>query len=89
VKVDRARIKELIEQKKRRLQLYYDREAEMLSQDGVKSYSIGSRNLSRYDTALKDIQDKIKALEDEIAQLEAALQGIKPRKAIGVLPRDW
>lgn len=87
--MNRAKIKEQIERKKKRLQLYYDREAEMLSQDGVKSYSIGSRNLTRYDTVLKDIQDKIKALEDEIEQLEAALQGIKPRRAVGVVPRDW
>ena len=51
--MNRAKIKEQIERKKKRLQLYYDREAEMLSQDGVKSYAIGSRNLTRYDTALK------------------------------------
>jgi len=87
--MNRARIEEELSQKKRRLQLYYDREAEMLSQNGVKSYAIGSRNLTRYDTALKDIQDKIKTLESEIAQLEAALKGIKPRKAVGVVPRDW
>lgn len=87
--MNRAKIKEQIERKKKRLQLYYDREAEMLSQDGVKSYAIGSRNLTRYDTALKDIQDKIKSLEREIEQLEATLAGIKPRKAVGVVPRDW
>lgn len=87
--MDRKRIEEELAQKKRRLQLYYDREAEMLSQDGVKSYAIGSRNLTRYDTALKDIQDKIKSLEREIEQLEATLAGIKPRKAVGVVPRDW
>jgi predicted DNA-binding transcriptional regulator YafY len=87
--MDRARLEEQLAQKKRRLQMYYDRETEVLSQEGVKSYGIGSRNLTRYDTALKDIQDKIKTLESEITQLENALKGIKPRRAVGVVPRDW
>jgi DNA anti-recombination protein RmuC len=87
--MNRARLEEQLTQKKRRLQLYYDRETEMLSQEGVKSYGIGSRNLTRYDTALKDIQDKIKTLESEITQLENALKGVKPRRAVGVVPRDW
>lgn len=87
--MNRARLEEQLVQKKRRLQLYYDRETEMLSQEGVKSYGIGSRNLTRYDTALKDIQEKIKTLESEITQLENALKGVKPRRAVGVVPRDW
>lgn len=87
--MNRARLEEQLAQKKRRLQLYYDRETEMLSQEGVKSYGIGSRNLTRYDTALKDIHEKIKTLESEITQLENALKGVKPRRAVGVVPRDW
>jgi len=31
----------------------------------------------------------IKQLEADIEALEAALNGEKPRKAVGVVPRDW
>ena len=41
-----------IETKRRRLELYYKREEEMLA-GGVQSYGIGSRNLARYSTDLK------------------------------------
>lgn len=67
-----------------RLELYYERERQMLT-DGVKSYGIGSRNLQRYDTALKDIQEKIDALEAQIRELDARA----PRKSVGIIPRDW
>ena len=67
-----------------RLKMYYDREKQMLT-DGVKSYGIGSRNLQRYDTALKDVQDKITELEAQLRELDARA----PRKAVGVVPRDW
>ncbi len=53
------------------------------------SYGIGSRNLARYNTDLSQIRDAIKQLEKEIANLEGALNGQKPRKAVGVVPRDW
>lgn len=71
-----------------RLDLYYKREAEMLS-GGVQSYGIGSRNLARYNTDLGAIRAAIKELEDEIAELEGLLGGQRPRKALGVVPRDW
>lgn len=87
------RSKENIEQelteKRARLTAYRNRENAMLSPDGVKSYGIGSRNLQRYDTALKDVQDMIAKLEREIAALTGLLEGRKPRKAVGVIPRDW
>lgn len=67
-----------------RLELYYERERQMLT-DGVKSYGIGSRNLQRYDTALKDIQEKIDCLEAQLRELDARA----PRKSVGVIPRDW
>lgn len=71
-----------------RLDLYLKREAEMLD-GGVQSYGIGSRNLARYNTDLSTIRAAIKELEGEIETLEGTLAGQKPRKAVGVVPRDW
>lgn len=53
----------------------------------VKSYAIGSRNLSRLD--LPELENTISKLEKEIDGLEAVLRGGKRRKAVGVVPRDW
>lgn len=53
----------------------------------VKSYTIGSRSLTRFD--LKELDDMIAKTEREIDSLEAQLAGGKPRKAVGVVPRDW
>jgi len=77
--------KTILETKKKRLQSYYDREALMLSPDGIKSYGIGTRNASRYETALKEIQDMIKTLETEISEIENPVV----RKAVRVIQRDW
>lgn len=86
--MDKARIKEKIEEKKARRSAYLDREAEMLT-GGVQSYGIGSRNLTRYQTDLNNIRAAIKELEKEIEQLENQLSGRASRRAIGVVPRDW
>lgn len=84
----RATIEAELTAKRNRLELYLKREAEMLD-GGVQSYGIGSRNLARYNTDLSQIRAAIKQLEDEIANLEGALNGQRPRKAVGVVPRDW
>ena len=84
----RATIEAELTAKRNRLELYLKREAEMLD-GGVQSYGIGSRNLARYNTDLSQIRDAIKQLEKEIANLEGAQNGQKPRKAVGVVPRDW
>ena len=84
----RATIEAELTAKRNRLELYLKREAEMLD-GGVQSYCIGSRNLARYNTDLSQIRDAIKQLEKEITNLEGALNGQKPRKAVGVVPRDW
>lgn len=86
---DRKTLQAELERKRARLESYYKREELMLSPDGIKSYGIGSRNASRYDTALSDVQKIIKTLENEITELEALLNGGSPRKAIGVVPRDF
>jgi hypothetical protein len=67
-----------------RLNLYYAREKEMLS-DGVQSYGLGTRSATRYQTDLSAIQSAIKELEKEIYSLKTS----SPRKAIGIVPRDW
>ena len=77
-----------IESKKKRLELYLKREAEMLD-GGVQSYGLGSRNVTRYNTDLAQIRASIKELEREIAILEGQQAGKTPRKAVGVVPRDW
>lgn len=54
---------------------------------GVKSYAIGSRNLTKFD--IPQLEQSISKLEKEVDQLEKVLCGGKPRKAAGVVPRDW
>ena len=53
----------------------------------VQSYSIGSRNLTKFD--LPKLKEEITSLEKEVDGLEALLAGGKRRKAVGVIPRDW
>lgn len=78
-----------LEQTRRRLERYLAREDDMLDKNGVQSYGIGSRNLQHYNTALKDVQDMIEKLRARIRELEAELAGSSPRRAVGVVPRDW
>jgi len=85
----KASIQAILDTKRARLAMYLEREALMLSEDGIRTYALGSRSVSRYDTDLKAIQAAIMQLGDEIAELEAALLGERPRKAVGVVPRDW
>ena len=82
-------VRKTIEEKRKRLKLYTDRETVMLSPDGVKSYGTGSRNVQRYDTALREVQDMIEKLEHEIMELEEVARGGGRRKAVGVVIRDW
>lgn len=84
----RTEIQTKLTQKRERLELYYKREKEMLD-GGVQSYGIGSRNLARYNTDLAQIRAAIDQLEKEIGELEGVLTGCKPRKAVGVVIRDW
>ena len=35
------------------------------------------------------VRKAIKELEDEIKELEAMITKQKPRRAVGVVPRDW
>lgn len=75
-----------LDTKKTRLALYYKQEEKMLT-DGVQSYGIGSRNLTRYNTDLAQVRTAIEKLEGEIKELEGLISGTKSRKAVGVIPR--
>ena len=75
-----------LETMKTRLALYYKQEEKMLT-DGVQSYGIGSRNLTRYNADLADIRAAIKELKDGIKELEGLISGSKSRKVVSVIPR--
>lgn len=78
-------IREKITKKKERLELYYKAEETILS--GAQSYSLGTRSLTRGNLA--DIRVMIEELEKEISELEVIAAGRRPRKAFGVVPRDY
>ena len=75
-----------LEIKQRRLDLYYKQEEKMLT-DGVQSYGLGSRSLTRYNADLADIRSAIEKLEEEIEELEGLVSGTKSRKVRSVIPR--
>ena len=54
---------------------------------GVKSYMIDDRQLTRLD--LPALRKEIEAAEAEVDELENLLSDQRPRRAFGVLPRDW
>lgn len=53
----------------------------------VQSYSIGSRNLTKFD--LHKLRVEIDHHQKEVDGLTAELNGQKRRRAVGVVPRDW
>jgi hypothetical protein len=54
---------------------------------GVKSYMIDDRQLTRFD--LPVLKAQIDALESEIDELENIINGTRPRRAFGIIPRDF
>ncbi len=58
-----------------------------LIEGGVKSYMIDDRQLTRFD--IPDLKNEIEECEAKIDELSAALEGRRPRKAFGIIPRDW
>jgi hypothetical protein len=54
---------------------------------GVKSYTIDDRSLTRFD--LDTLGAEIRDAERTVDELEAMVRGRKPRKSVGVVPRDW
>ena len=53
----------------------------------VQSYSIGSRNLTKFD--LTKLRAEIDHHQKEMDGLTAELNGRHRRRAVGVIPRDW
>lgn len=72
--------------KRKALDKLYDAYLKLLD-GGVKSYMIDDRQLTRFD--LPALSEEIQKMEDEIAALEAQLDGGGARKAFAVIPRDW
>lgn len=58
-----------------------------LVKGGAKSYRIHNRELTRFD--ISALTEEIRKMEEEVDALEAQLEGKRPRKAFGVLIRDW
>lgn len=54
---------------------------------GVQSYTIDSRSLTRFD--LPSLLREIQQAERKVDELTALLTGRRPRKAFGVVPRNW
>ena len=54
---------------------------------GVKSYSFPDRTLTKLD--VPDLLKQILEAEERVDELTAQLIGQKPRKAFGIVPRDW
>lgn len=58
-----------------------------LADGGVKTYTIDDRQVTKYD--LPAIRKEIEAGEKKLDELNAELSNARPRKAFGVVPRDW
>ena len=54
---------------------------------GVKSYTIDDRTLTKFDIA--SLKRAINDAETKVDEYEALLSGMSPRRAFGILPRDW
>nr|MBQ4453221.1 hypothetical protein [Clostridia bacterium] len=53
----------------------------------VKSYEIDDRKLTKFD--IPSLRKAIDEAEEKVDLYESLLAGTRPRKAFGVLPRDW
>jgi len=84
----RAQVQRKLDRINERLEYYYEKERMLLTDDGVQSYTIGSRTVSRYQYS-SNIKQQIEELETQRDELENLLAGIKPRKAVAIVPRDW
>lgn len=84
----KEQIKRKLDRINERIEYYYEKEKSILTNEGIQSYSIGSRSVTRYQYS-SNIKKQIEELEKERDKLENLLEGRKPRKAVAVVPRDW
>ena len=84
--MDRARIKKRLEYWESQYDKLTDAYAKLLD-GGVKSYKIDDREVNRFD--IPNLRKAIDTAEQKIEKYEAMLEGLKPRRAVGILPRDW
>ncbi len=84
--MDKATVQKRLTYWREQLGKLMDAYATLIS-GGVKSYQIDDRQLTRFDIPF--LRKAIDEAEEKVDQLEALLEGIKPRKAFGILPRDW
>lgn len=91
----RTYIMQVLETDKELLQEILKIQKALIKGDYVTAYTIGSRSLQRQGITLPQVRQIIKDLLDEIDDLEEELEAMdegrcrKPRRAVGVLPRDW
>ena len=52
----------------------------------VKSYTIDNRQLTRFD--IGTLKSEIAEAEEKVDELTVMLNGQRPRKAFGIIPRD-
>ena len=63
-------------------------EAKMaLVKGGVKSYTVDDRSLTRFD--IDKLSKEIDEAVNKRAEYAAIMNGKKPRRAVGVIPRDF
>lgn len=85
--MDRTELQERLTFRKTALKELRKAYIELSSSGGVKSYTIGDRQLSRHD--LGALKKEISELEREVDELQAAVDGTGPKRLFGVVYRDW
>ncbi|MCM1388075.1 MAG: hypothetical protein NC231_12165 [Bacillus sp. (in: Bacteria)] len=84
----KEQIKRKLDKINERLEHYYEKEKAILTNDGVQSYTIGGKSVTRYQYSA-NISSQIEKLEAQRDSLENQLQGCSARKSVAVVPRDW
>ena len=84
--MDRATVQERLNHWRELLGKLMDAYTALIS-GGVKSYSIDDRQLTKFD--IPSLRKAIDDAEEKVDEYEAMLEGMKPRRAFGVVPRDW
>lgn len=84
--MDRATVQERLNHWRELLDKLMDAYTALIS-GGVKSYSIDDRQLTKFD--IPSLRKAIDDAEEKVDEYEAMLEGMKPRRAFGVVPRDW